>query len=103
DAHPLDRSPYGVIGMYGNVQEWTADWGGSEYYENAPARDPMGPPEDDTPLSSDNRVIRGCYYGANSVYTFRRSWFNPEEASTRIGVRCASSTPPEMIDDPLAE
>ncbi|MCR9165222.1 MAG: formylglycine-generating enzyme family protein [Nannocystaceae bacterium] len=101
DAHPLDRSPYGVVGMYGNVQEWTADWAGKEYYSEAPVKDPVGPAEANTGSLTDYRVHRGSYYGASGGYTFRRSWFDPARASTRLGVRCASSVPPESIDDPF--
>jgi formylglycine-generating enzyme required for sulfatase activity len=102
DAHPLDRSPYGVIGMQGNVQEWTADWADNDYYEEAPAVDPPGPAEASAG-SRDYRIIRGAYYGAVSAFTFRRLWFDPTDAHTRIGVRCASSVHPETLDDPLAE
>jgi formylglycine-generating enzyme required for sulfatase activity len=103
DAHPLDRSPYGVIGMYGNVQEWTADWAGQTYYSQAPEQDPLGPSAGDTPTSKVNRIHRGAYYGSSGGYTFRRWWFDPNDANPRIGVRCASSLPPEDLQDPLAE
>ena len=32
DAFPTDRSPYGVIGMAGNVSEWTDSWDASKTY-----------------------------------------------------------------------
>lgn len=32
DAHPMDRSVYGVVGMAGNLQEWVADWAAYDYY-----------------------------------------------------------------------
>ncbi len=32
DAFPNDRSPYGVIGMGGNVSEWTDSWDASKTY-----------------------------------------------------------------------
>jgi len=102
DAHPLDRSPYGVIGMYGNVQEWTADWADNDYYEKAPAQDPPGPAEASAG-SRDYRITRGSYYGSAGGYTFRRWWFDPTDAHTRIGVRCATSAHPNNLDDPLGE
>lgn len=102
DAHPLDRSPYGVIGMYGNVQEWTADWADRDYYEVAPETDPPGPTEANAG-SQDYRITRGSYYGSAGGYTFRRWWFDPLDAHTRLGVRCATSAHPETLDDPLRE
>ena len=32
DAIQADRSPYGVIGMAGNVSEWTDSWDASKTY-----------------------------------------------------------------------
>ena len=102
DAHPKDRSPYGVIGMGANVQEWTADWAARDYYAEAPAIDPPGPDEPSAG-THDYRIIRGTYWGADDAYTYRRWWFAPEEHNPRIGVRCGSSEPPSTLDDPLAQ
>lgn len=38
-----DESPYGVMDMAGNINEWCADWYKSGYYKNSPPKNPKGP------------------------------------------------------------
>lgn len=102
DAYPTDASPYGVIGMAGSVQEWVADWKGLLYYETGPTTDPTGPEtaEADRPY----KILRGSYYGSGPP-GFRislRRWGDPEDRLQRAGVRCASTTIPSELNDPLA-
>lgn len=40
-AHPYDRSPYGVMDMLGNADEWVQDWFASDYYIRAPYTNPV--------------------------------------------------------------
>lgn len=40
---PAGASPYGALGMSGNVWEWTHDFWGEFYLREAPARNPKGP------------------------------------------------------------
>jgi formylglycine-generating enzyme required for sulfatase activity len=42
DAFPLDISPYGAIGMAGNVTEWVSDAQDCHYYEHSPEANPAG-------------------------------------------------------------
>jgi len=44
---------YGLFGVCGGVQEWTADWYDAEYYARASLADPEGPPE------GREKVLRG--------------------------------------------
>jgi formylglycine-generating enzyme required for sulfatase activity len=50
---PNGDSPYGIKDMAGNAREWVQDWYDSEYYVNAPAKNPQGPEKGIV------RVIRG--------------------------------------------
>ena len=93
DAHPMDESPYGVIGMIGNVQEWVQDWAGQSYYEVAPAEDPPGPARDEA-YRDNYKVIRGGYWDHRIAFTFTRRWGDWEQGLDRVGFRCARSDPP---------
>lgn len=97
DAFPTDVSPYGVIGMIGNVQEWVQDWNGQTYYEVAPAIDPLGPDASD--FLTNQKITRGGYWDwparpADATSVSLRRWLNRDRGATRVGFRCASTTPP---------
>ena len=96
DSHPGDVSPYGVIGMIGNVQEWVHDWAGRNYYQTAPERDPLGPEaneQDD--LVDGDKVVRGGYWDSRGGFIFTRRWADWEQPHPgRIGFRCARSEAP---------
>ncbi len=92
-ARPADVSPYGVVGMAGNVQEWTSDWL-SQDYSAVSLRDPV------VRAAADGRfpaykIVRGGYF---DMAPRRVSWrsFAPKTVRSvgRIGFRCASSTAP---------
>ncbi len=78
DAMTHDRSPYGAVGMAGNVSEWTASW------TNHP----------DFP---DRRVavVRGASFLIRSGFelTVRRSR-EPESRALSVGFRIVRDTPP---------
>ena len=40
---PGDMSPYGVMDMAGNINEWCRDWYKSGYYKKSPEKNPQGP------------------------------------------------------------
>lgn len=99
DANPGDISPYGVIGMIGNVQEWVQDWRGKTYYVECPIVDPPGPTSADD--NGDDRIVRGGYWDASTVEgntwtsVALRRWGRIDRGSEgRIGFRCARSEPP---------
>ncbi len=46
-------NPLGLANMLGNVWEWCADWYGSDYYDESPEENPLGP------QTGTQRVLRG--------------------------------------------
>lgn len=83
-----DTSPYGVMDLAGNVEEWMVDW--YSYYSNETQRNPMGPP------SGQLRVIRGGSWmtapnttsgGSTSGRSSRLPW----GTANTLGFRCARS------------
>lgn len=83
-THTIDKSPYGVFDMGGNIAEWANDWYAQSYYINSPDQNPPGPQE------GTHRIARG---GATSPYpqdmraTVRRRYL-PSTTSRALGFRC---------------
>jgi serine/threonine-protein kinase len=87
-AQPADRSPFGVIGLTGNVREWVADWYDADHYRNLVPDRPVGP------SSGSERVARGGGWGnpvAKYLRASARSHSAPETRSVHLGFRCARS------------
>lgn len=90
-SFPTDASPYGVLDMSGNVDEWCADWYGTHYYKSSPVKNPTGP------KTGEARVSRGGswrdgeydYYFANSI-SFRNYNFPRAYDYCFYGLRCVS-------------
>jgi formylglycine-generating enzyme required for sulfatase activity len=87
-------SPYGVLDMIGNVWEWTSDYYQQYYYTTMPGNNPP------SPLSGENRVVRGGSWGTfintelvllSSAYRFSDP---PGYSSDLLGFRCATSSKP---------
>ena len=94
-THPVDRSynthesPYGAVDMAGNVYEWVQDWYGTNYYRNAPERNPKGAD------AGSARVLRGGSWGFYDAGDFRaadRGWGYPGSWDLNIGFRCAKDS-----------
>jgi sulfatase modifying factor 1 len=83
------RSPYGVLGMVGNVFQWVNDFYDEHYYDNMPPRNPTGP------TSGAFHVLRGSSYETASsllaagVRHFGAVAFHSGE----LGFRCSVPQP----------
>lgn len=81
DKMPLDKSPYGVYDMAGNVSEWTGTIAPSSRI-----------------ASEKVAVIRGSSFATkvpeHAVLTYRNTDFTQNYQNFWLGFRCASDTPP---------
>jgi serine/threonine-protein kinase len=84
-SFPADVSPYGAFDMAGNVSEWTQDWYGKKYYQNALAKNPRGPER------GEWKVLRGGSWlsPARDVRVATRRRSEPGGGYDYIGFRCA--------------
>ena len=84
DANPVGASPYCVMGLSGNVWEWTSDWYASDTYQSHTAKNPVGP------ANGTHRVIRGGSWltDAESLQTTYRFFSDPGFGWNSIGIRC---------------
>jgi iron(II)-dependent oxidoreductase len=88
DRYDRGVSPYGVYQMAGNVAEWVNDWFDPEYYRQAPAFNPLGPPFGEDKVfrggswNEDPEVARSAGRGAGGLG--HRSYL--------LGFRCAKTT-----------
>lgn len=85
---PDGKSPYGVLDMAGNAQEWTSDW-----YKQYPGND-----FNDKDYGEKFKVVRGGGWGGMGHYTLQvyvraafRNAAPPEGVFDDVGFRCAWS------------
>ena len=85
---PDGDSPYGVKDMAGNAREWVSDWYDSEYYKDAPKRNPHGPDK-----SGVVRSIRGgsWHSPASDITASARGRGGFALQTHGTGFRCARS------------
>jgi formylglycine-generating enzyme required for sulfatase activity len=79
-ALPAGASPYGVLDMAGNVDEWVNDWFYGLYYGESPESNPPGPE------SGYYKVLRGGSYAVNNDLL-------------RVASRGRSLLPGRQVDD----
>ncbi len=84
-SHWAGMSPYGLLNMAGNVQQWVSDWYSPDYYEQSPYQNPTGPSQ------GTLKVLRGGGFwdDAKEVQTFFRFRHDPTSAGAHRGIRCA--------------
>ncbi|HVJ91499.1 MAG TPA: SUMF1/EgtB/PvdO family nonheme iron enzyme [Labilithrix sp.] len=77
-SHPSGASPYGVLDMSGNVEEWVADW----YHEGN---------SDFSPRAGASHVLRGGGWLSHpsQAKTTSRNWGSAREMGPNVGFRCA--------------
>ncbi len=94
DAFMNNISPYGVIGMTGNIWEWTKDWYHDDWYrEGGELRNPKGPEY------GLEKVVRGGSF-LNLGFCLRcadRHHFDPLHTGEGIGFRCVLNVKPEVL------
>jgi len=84
-SFPDGRSPYGVMDMAGNINEWCSDWYDNKYYKVSTGENPSGP------SSGSWKVIRGgswCDADQNMFRCSARYGDHPSITKGIIGFRC---------------
>lgn len=98
DAYPLDRSPYGVVGLAGNFMDWTS----------TPFR-PLGPPIVDGRPTADPPAAQGSREARGSAWTYTTAMVRSEnrygvpagDRRNDLGFRlCRSLRSPEPLESP---
>jgi len=94
-SYPAGASPYGVMDMAGNVQEWVDDWHVTDYYSYyEPNAWPANPSGNEGDHGEAFKVVRGGSWGADKQFSRVSNRSYPPDPNTIdhvLGFRCASS------------
>lgn len=86
-SYPDGVSPFGVMDMSGNAEEWVQDWYAVNYYRmvEGVSDNPTGP------LEGQRKVIKGGSYEApaHQIRIAMRLYGRPYDKGPRLGIRCA--------------
>lgn len=95
-SYPIGASPYGVLDMAGNVEEWVNDWFSELTYRqpDAGGLNPQGPP------AGSQRVLRGGSWAAMPFFarTVHRRSLEPDQQSITAGFRCVDDVDQTSIN-----
>ena len=88
-SKPAGASPYGVLGLSGNVWEWVADWYAADYYFYTISDNPVGPED------GIARVLRGgsWEYDWKHLRAANRRNNGPATSMHDYGFRCVTDYP----------
>jgi len=90
-SYPDGASPFGILDMAGNADEWTADWLGLDYYQLTDGvKNPSGP------IDGQLKVVKGgsFYTDSYQIRTATRLYGRRETKSDKLGFRCAKDLNP---------
>ena len=111
---PAGASPYGMMDVAGNVQQWCQDLYSEDYYKVSPIENPPGPtetkrqrvaksglvhrifsaePTRKKQAKQEHRVVRGSSwkdYHESYSFTFRRDTLPPDLTLPWVGFRCVT-------------
>ena len=90
-SYALDKSPYGIYDMAGNVNEWVNSLMKAYPYDASDGREDPNP-EDPNSSSHYLRVIRGGSWAYRTDAASRGDSHNPFFHQPHIGFRCARSS-----------
>lgn len=91
DSYALGASPYGILNMAGNVEEWVQDWYQADYYTQQasnPSPNPQGP------ISGTEKVLRGGSWDTIPFFlrSVHRRSLPPGQPTTSTGFRCVAES-----------
>lgn len=86
--HPVGKkrsNELGIHDMTGNVEEWTNDWYGKDYFSRRDVNDPQGP------SGGTSKVVRGGSWQSekDEVSVTRRAAYTPDTKAVSLGFRLA--------------